>query len=522
MKKTRRLILITLLIMIVLTGGIFFLLMRGGAGESKELSEKIAEDQSDQGESKAYRFDIDKGAIVLAASGEDKNVLNFENKNVYKVSSSTASRERLDRLIRRLDTDFEHPIIAMNPFGTCDHSFYFYFKTGYAGMIRYTVTVEDPSIPDYVRYWNNGQEGNLTKEHEFVVSGLVQGMTNYIILEVLDSNGNKREFCTYRYDVPDEGAKVKLGKEDGRSKEKSENGLFFVLPEGNKSIYTYDNSGILRSVLNTETAHGRRVYQAGDGLLYQVSDTKVVKVSGLGRVLETAEVKGYGAIRDYSYDGYGNIFSLVKKKRKHYLVCTSLETGKTRKIYEFPKKAVPYSITNPKAGTLYAACSSPAGVIRFTDVMSRIPKIDYILGKKKTWKTVFSKKKALKKVKEDKQVCKWNTSSALLNLLDERSDGTNDEISAYVLQNGKGTGVWFRVDDRTKKTEIEKAMPFGGNADSSFQIYGNHYIVTDRQKGSYEEYDEEGKVTRRFSYGKAVSNVVKLSLQDLCFFALEK
>ena len=69
----------------------------------------------------------------------------------------------------------------MNPFGTRPNSYYFYFKTTNKCMVRYTVTVPDETISDHIRYVNNGTEGNVTNEHEFLVTGLVPGMTNYII-----------------------------------------------------------------------------------------------------------------------------------------------------------------------------------------------------------------------------------------------------------------------------------------------------------------------------------------------------
>ena len=66
-------------------------------------------------------------------------------------------------------------------------------------MVRYTITVEDETISDHIRYVNNGQENNLAKEHEFLVEGLLPGKTNFIVMELVDSTGNTRETKNYQY-----------------------------------------------------------------------------------------------------------------------------------------------------------------------------------------------------------------------------------------------------------------------------------------------------------------------------------
>ena len=227
MKKVLKPVLLTLILLTALTGvAVFFLFNRGGVAD--EFAKRIKTEQSDQNADRAYRYDTDKHATALVKAGEGKNVLNFASQAPYQVSVSKAARERLDRVIKRTDATLENPIIAANPFGTCDTAFYFYFETAYRGMIRYTVTVASEQIPDHVRYINNGQENNLSMVHEFTVNGLVPGMRNYILIEVLDSAGAMRESHTYKYDAPKSAVPVKIGFQKGRSGELLENGLFFV------------------------------------------------------------------------------------------------------------------------------------------------------------------------------------------------------------------------------------------------------------------------------------------------------
>ncbi len=174
MKKAGKLIIVTLLILSGLTAGAYFCSKDAKTVRRTNLK-TVWQEQSDNQTDRAYQYDMPDKATVLATDGEDKNVLNFESNFVYQVSNSNEARARLDRLIKRTDADFDNPIIAKNPFGTMENSFYFYFHTSFRCMVRYTITVDDETISDHIRYVNNGQENNLAKEHEFLVEGLLPG-----------------------------------------------------------------------------------------------------------------------------------------------------------------------------------------------------------------------------------------------------------------------------------------------------------------------------------------------------------
>lgn len=68
-------------------------------------------------------------------------------------------------------------------------------------------------------------------------------------------------------------------------------------------------------MIPTESFHGHRITASDDCILYQISEDKVAKVSALGRVTGVVQMKGYGKIRDFSYDGYDEVYWLGKKKK---------------------------------------------------------------------------------------------------------------------------------------------------------------------------------------------------------------
>lgn len=517
MKKRIKLIVLTLIIMGGLTAGAIYLLTNTENPED-EFQKRISSEQSDQLEERLYKYDTDRNAIELLMEGDNKNVLNFGSKDVYNVKTSDDARARLDRLIKRIKATFEAPIIAANPFGTNDNTFYFYFETNYEGMIRYTVTVPDETIPDHVRYVNNGKEENLTNVHEFVVGGLVPGMTNYIQIEVLDSTGAKREAKTYKYEAPDAKVENHISFEKGNSKETITNGLYFVFASDSKKILAYDNSGILRNVTNTETAHGKRFYQVSDGVIYQVSPTKVAKVSSLGRVTGTAEVKGYDAIRDFSYDGYDNIYAIVKKGKQDRLVSVSFSTGKIREVYKFAKGITIQSLTTPQAGSMYVSATAPMGLVRMDALTGQMPKISFVLGKKDDWKKVGVKKKL---VIEEETAVQWKMTESVLNLVDYESDGNYDSICTYLFDKQGGTAIQFTVDGKKGTVTEENNFPTNKEGKSLSQCYSEHFLIAELEEGLFGEYDRSGRLTKQFTYPEKVDGVVKASLNQLCFLGGE-
>lgn len=503
-------VLITTLVMAAVAGSLVFLLTRTEHASVQKMDE-ITDAQRDVSKQSEYRFDIPKDAVKLKKSGDDKNVLNFDSKDPYHVKTSDAARQRLDRLIQRMNVTFDQPVIAADPFGTNKNSYYFYFQTEYSAMVRYTVMVEDESIPDFTRYVNNGKEKNLTKIHEFTVSGLVPGMTNYIRIQTVDAKGQERAEKIYSCEVPKSDVKSKINTKEGYSAGTCTLGLYYVFPSDKKSIYAYDNSGILRNITVTEGAHGKRIYETDNAVLYQISKTKVARVSAIGRVTGVAEIKGYGEIRDFSYDGYDNIFALVRKNGKDMLVSASIQGGSTKKVFEFPKGIRITSITAPSGGVLYASAESPNGLICLSGVSGVAPKVSFVTGKKNAWKKTVWKKK----VNEDKTAVNWNLKSVLLNADAPVSD-KSASLTTYLFDKGRGNAISFEINDKKIKTDI--TFPVGKSGVCCCQKIDDHWIISTLSRGDYEEYDAAGNVTRRFAFGSGLDGVVKLALNGMCFY----
>lgn len=538
MKKIIKPVIITLLILAAGTAALIYFLM-SGSKETGEFDERRYNEQSDQTDSHIFRSDMASLATELATEGDNKNVLTFDNSNAFSVSHSKAARERLDRLIRRSDPTIENPIIALNPYGTMPWCYYFYFKTPSPCMIRYIITVEDEKIADHIRYVNNGEVKNITDTHEFVVGGLIPGRKNFIQIELIDSNGSHRNEVTYQVDVPGAMLPDVIPHERGHSDLRLQNGVFFTMPKNDRQIYIYDNNGVMRGVVATESAHGTRLFVNDGSAVYQVSHTKVIRVDRMGQITGAASILGYGDILDFAYDGFENVIALVKKGKRYYLARSSMQGGKTTEVYKFDKGMDVTSIAGVSEGRLYVSLSSPAGLMRIKGLVSKSPQPDLVIGIKNDWKKTSVKKKvydptqvkksdaatgaAAKEPQKDAPLTGWDMGDTVLNLIGDESGKASDVLTFSVVKDRLVHAVRLRIasgkkiKDTSVTTELDKETEDSGRVLVEWGDRGS-CIIANCNKGMFEERDEEFKVTRQFKLDRELEGVVKRSLQGFCFY----
>ena len=154
--------------------------------------------------------------------------------------------------------------------------------------------------------------------------------------------------------------------------------------------------------------------------------------------------------------------------------------------------------------------AKPSGLICMNAITSSKPQISWVMGRKSDWKKPVGKKKVV----QEKEIITWNTSQSQISTVD------NNTFSLLVEKEGKATGICGQADTEAKSWNVIKKRAFGGNAANLFQVQGEHMILTDVTEGNYAEYDSEGKVTRKFGYGSPVDAVVKLTLEDMCFYGI--
>lgn len=172
--------------------------------------------------------------------------------------------------------------MIMNPYQTNTNSLYVYFHTSTPSKLRYTVHIDNSDIKDYTNTLYNDGENNLTTEHEYLLTGLIPDKVNHIILELLNADGDviKTKSIDIQADSLLSNKKVKLDKEDGKSKEKLANGLYAVLGNDSNKTYflcLYDNDGVIRSEIPFTGYRADRLLFKDDLLYMSVGMNKIAR-----------------------------------------------------------------------------------------------------------------------------------------------------------------------------------------------------------------------------------------------------
>ena len=468
MKKKLITVLVTSLMMIAAIGA-FLWKMNDLSKKLEKQNEAALDEERDLAEyqhGKAIDSIKELDIIPLYLSGDRKNVVTIDyasKSDIYDVAKSAKAEQTITDVKKRTQTYTpEAALWAYNPYGTNNNSMYAYFNTDGRCYCKYTISVKDKNIPDFTRTLINHLSGSVSSEHEYNITGLVQGKTNYIILKFYNRNNELARTYTYSVDIPksDMGTQNIINSTEGRSKTKLSNGLYTVFSAGgtekvrvtrivNKkvnrngrrvtrrvkktawkrvpkcAILLYDNSGVLRGEIPLDGYCGRNTSLVYDGVVYSCAEDKIALVNALGQVTKVYKINGYKQSGEFAYDDFGNIYVIATPARKKAVknscvVKVELESGKTTvaldmntmlpSVYKNAVKKANRS--NPDwvdlnsvqvTGTNQLLVSSQAlsSIFKINNVNSLLPKLDYIIADKSIWKDYKNlKKKVLTKAPE--------------------------------------------------------------------------------------------------------------------------
>ncbi len=489
MKKRLITILVTSLFMIAATGA-FLWKINDMSNKLEEKDAQITNEEKDlvsTQDSKAADAVNDYDVIPLYLSGDRKNVVTTRHpskKDIYNVKNSLKAEETLTDVKGRAGVyEPDTALWAYNPYGTNNSSLYVYFNTNISCYCRCTISVKDAKIPDFTRTLQSQAENGVTKEHEYQVTGLVQGKTNFIILNFYNSSDELVNTVTYKIDMPKSGMGsqtiIKNGNEHGKNK--ISNGLYVVFSDGvskkvkttrivtnrtirngrtvtrrvkkngykkikNYAILLYDNSGVLRGEIPLDGYCGRNIQMLYNGIAYACADNKIALVNPLGQVTKVYKINGYKQSGEFAYDGFGNFYAIAtpnKKKsvKKSCIIKLELESGKTSMALDMNillstvyKQAVKNGgRENPDwidlnsvqvTGTNQLLVSSQAlsSIFKVNNVNSLMPKVDYIISDKSIWNGFKGlKKKVLTKTQEESEATEAPDTQEIVSILEDTS-----------------------------------------------------------------------------------------------------
>ncbi len=432
MKKKLLTILITSLVMIAGMGAFLWKMNSVNRRLEKKQAALLQEEMDTDTKDKALE-DVDKLELqTLYLSGDKKNVVTREYGSVdavYNKANSSAAEEMLTDIKKKRDYSEKDPLWAYNPYGTNPESLYMYFKSKGRFYCRYTVSVDDEKIPDFTRTLDNGAEGNVAREHEYQIIGLVPGKTNYLIFKLYNKKDELANTLYYKVDMPKSysGAQTILSMEKGRSKKSLQNGLYTVfsktVSQKKNAILLYDNSGVLRAELPAKGI-GYNAEQIYDTLVYAVDDNTLARVNALGQVVDCLEIPLHHIYGEFAYDGAGAVYvlaqpvqrsrslgSVVKVEVNSGDVSDALNLSDIPSLVKLVKRADKNgklkgrnhmaldSIQVTGTNQILLGSSKYSTIMKISNVNSLMPKLDYMMTDQKLW-NISGKGKAKKHLRK--------------------------------------------------------------------------------------------------------------------------
>ncbi len=566
MKRYIKTALITSLVMLILMGAAGIFIGRTYLSNQKVEKEKKKEeiDMNLYGSSKVSIEGIE--IYDLKTSGDGKNVETFSysgTEAIYNVKKSAAVKEKLDELKKRNKYSVKTPLWVYNPFGTNKLSLYLYFKTGSPYSLKYTIHTEEDEIPDFTRNCYN-KSGQLQKEHEYQITGLVPGVKNYIFLYLCNQKGEAEEQIVYSITpkIPKDAPQRKLSSMEGKSEEKLANGLYVFMGE---DIYLYDNSGILRGMIPIENYHAVNMVFINGQMIYNYSKNQFATINSLGQVSKIYTMKKHQIYNDFVYDGYGNLLVISSNKKADTkgdrVVSLNLESGKSKELLNFGKllskmkkkaskadgeKKLNWidlnSIVMTGSDSILVSSKELSSIIKVSNINSVRPAISYILAQDTVWtgsgyESLLYTKTAME---EGDKLFKSQFGQSSLHVV---KDAASEQYYVTMLNHNYGNSKtrkdikWFQIEGvgTNKKeassskyyeylvTEGEASYMLTNNfsvpysREGNLYSYNDHFIVNAQDEKMLGEYDKEGNLIRGLTYKKK-SMLYKIQKHDMKSF----
>lgn len=199
------------------------------------------------------------------------------------------------------------PLAILDPFGTGSNGLLLSFQTERRSQIRYTVHTTSAELPDYTAVAQSSADGNsFSRNHCFLLIGLVPGETNEVTLEALGERGRVQQTVTFTIDMPEaiSGYANQLDTTDGDSTAALTDGLYYAMGLGDYYGYTFffDNDGVLRYEMVLEGFHSDRFLYTDGGLYTCVSSRKIALMSPLGQAVRVYDLGQYELHHDINWE----------------------------------------------------------------------------------------------------------------------------------------------------------------------------------------------------------------------------
>ena len=450
------------------------------------------------------------------------------------------------------------PLAVLDPFGTGSNGLLLSFQTERRSQIRYTVHTTSAELPDYTAVAQSSADGNsFSRNHCFLLIGLVPGETNEVTLEALGERGRVQQTVTFTIDMPEaiSGYANQLDTTDGDSTAALTDGLYYAMGLGDYYGYTFffDNDGVLRYEMVLEGFHSDRFLYTDGGLYTCVSSRKIALMSPLGQAVRVYDLGQYELHHDINWGPDGTILALVNDTEQDTVmdVVISLDpaTGEVSEVVDFSELMDGYygEMTHPvpitggsfwqageddwlhlnsvqymeKDDSILVSSRETSTIIKVSDIQGT-PTLSAFIGDPAFWAdTPYADlcyamdgdfvaqygQHDVELVADDS----LEDGQYLLRMYDNNywslstRDGYDPELADSVstsLTSGDASYITFYlVDDNAKTFSLveQHAVPYSAIVSNAQEIGGN-FVVNSGVAHQFGEYDSDGNLIRSFDY----------------------
>ena len=450
------------------------------------------------------------------------------------------------------------PLAVLDPFGTGSNGLLLSFQTERRSQIRYTVHTTSAELPDYTAVAQSSADGNsFSRNHCFLLIGLVPGETNEVTLEALGERGRVQQTVTFTIEMPEaiSGYANQLDTTDGDSTAALTDGLYYAMGLGDYYGYTFffDNDGVLRYEMVLEGFHSDRFLYTDGGLYTCVSSRKIALMSPLGQAVRVYDLGQYELHHDINWGPDGTILALVNDTKQDtvmdVVVSLNPETGEVSEMVDFSELMDGYygEMTHPvpitggsfwqageddwlhlnsvqymeKDDSILVSSRETSTIIKVSDIQGT-PTLSAFIGDPAFWAdTPYADlcyamdgdfvaqygQHDVELVADDS----LEDGQYLLRMYDNNywslstRDGYDPELADSVstsLTSGDASYITFYlVDDNAKTFSLveQHAVPYSAIVSNAQEIGGN-FVVNSGVAHQFGEYDSDGNLIRAFDY----------------------
>lgn len=466
------------------------------------------------------------------------------NENYIAAINESVSNFQLDNY------NIKKPLIIYNLYGTNKLAFNIMFSTMFKTQVKYTISVEDPNIPDFSNILYNDTKNNLTKSHNYQIIGFVPGYKNTLKLELLNSFNKTIYSKNIEIDLTNISvySEVILPSEQGTSASALSNGLYAVLGNQDKEqaqyvskfyFSLYDNNGVIRSEIPTINYRADNLLFDNTIMYYSITPFNVVAVDNLGKVIQNYHMGQYNQHHDYTLDEYGDLLVLSTDGKSEtggdIVVKIDTKTKEVTKILDLKDYFGSYVDTcfqgeeaklnwihinsiDYANGDIYLSSRETSSILKIQDIYST-PKLKYILSAKELWKNtdladlVYKKvgdfqihggQHSVKYVPTDKEYEYYLT--FYNNNWGNQATQPNFDYKKLGFTNtfNKGDNSYYymyKVNENEKTFELvdSLAVEYSAIVSSIRTMDNGNKVINSGCAGIFAEYDQSNNLIKKFS-----------------------